>query len=290
MTAERAPSRHVVLDGAANVRDIGGYRSSHGLVVTRGRLFRGDSLSQLTDPDVEHLDHLGLRTVVDFRTPGEVLLSGTDRLPYGIEFASLPVGGGDLGEIYELIACGDYERQQRELGDGRAAELMVDINRGFVADPRQRGAFGAALRLLCSPGRLPLLYHCTSGKDRTGWMTAIVLTALGVPRELVLRDYLVSNDLHRTGYAKLRLDLVRPGSCGTPSCFGRSSSRARPTSARRSRRSTGGTGPSTGSSPTGWRSTRRCSANCGVRSSASGCPRSLFLSRLAAARAQAVQP
>ena len=211
MTAERAPSRHVVLDGAANVRDIGGYRSSHGLVVTRGRLFRGDSLSQLTDPDVEHLDHLGLRTVVDFRTPGEVLLSGTDRLPYGIEFAGLPVGGGDLGEIYELIACGDYERQQRELGDGRAAELMVDINRGFVADPRQRGAFGAALRLLCSPGRLPLLYHCTSGKDRTGWMTAIVLTALGVPRELVLRDYLVSNDLHRTGYAKLRLDLVKTG-------------------------------------------------------------------------------
>jgi protein-tyrosine phosphatase len=211
MTAERAPSRHVVLDGAANVRDIGGYRSSHGLEVTRGRLFRGDSLSQLTDPDVEHLDQLGLRTVIDFRTPGEVLLGGTDRLPFGIEFASLPVGGGDLGEIYELIACGDYERQQRELGDGRAAQLMVDINRGFVADPRQRGAFGVALRLLCSPGRLPLLYHCSSGKDRTGWMTAIVLTALGVPRELVLRDYLVSNDLHRTGYAKLRLDLVKTG-------------------------------------------------------------------------------
>ncbi len=206
-----APSRHVVLDGAVNVRDIGGYRSSHGLAVTRGRVFRGDSLSQLTDPDVGRLDSLGLRTVIDFRTPGEVLLGGTDRLPYGIEFASLPVGGGDLGEIYELIACGDYQRQYRELGAGRAAELMVDINRGFVADPRQREAFGAALRLLCSPGRLPLLYHCSSGKDRAGWMTAIVLTALGVPRELVLRDYLLSNDFHRTGYTKLRFDLVKTG-------------------------------------------------------------------------------
>ena len=206
-----APSRHVALDGAINVRDIGGYRSSHGLGVTRGRLFRGDSLSQLTDPDVERLDHLGLRTVIDFRTPGEVLLGGTDRLPYAIEFASLPVGGGDLAEIYELIACGDHERQRRELGDGRAAELMVDINRGFVADARQREAFGAALRLACSPGRLPLLYHCNSGKDRAGWMTAIVLTALGVPRELVLRDYLLSNDFHRTGYARLRFDLVKTG-------------------------------------------------------------------------------
>ena len=208
---EWAPSRHVVLDGAVNVRDIGGYRSSHGPVVARGRLFRGDSLSQLTDADTGRLDSLVLRTVIDFRTPGEVLLGGTDRLPYGIEFVSLPVSGGDLGAVYELIAEGDHGRQWRELGDGRAAELMVEINRGFVADPRQREAFGAALRLLCSPGRLPLLYHCSSGKDRAGWMTAIVLTALGVPRELVLRDYLLSNDFHRTGYQKLSLDLVKTG-------------------------------------------------------------------------------
>ena len=212
MTVEWAPPRHVVLDGAVNVRDIGGYRSSScGLEVTRGRLFRGDSLSQLTDLDTERLDQLGLRTVIDFRTPGERLLGGTDRLPYGIEFASFPVSGGDLGAVYELIADGDHDRQHRVLGDGRAAELMVDINRGFVTDVRQREAFGAALRLLCSPGRLPLLYHCTSGKDRTAWMTAIVLTALGVPRELVLRDYLLSNDLHRTGYQKLRFDLVKTG-------------------------------------------------------------------------------
>ena len=208
MTAHWAPSRHVVLDGAVNVRDIGGYRTSDGLQVARGRLFRGDALSQLTGLDVERLDRLGLRTVIDFRTPGEVLLTGADRLPFGTEFVSLPVGGGDLGSIYELIAGGDHARQRRELGDGRAAELMVEINRGFVTDQRQREAFGAAFRLVCSAGRLPLLYHCSGGKDRTGWMTAIVLTSLGVPRELVLRDYLLSNDFHRTDYQKLR---VQPG-------------------------------------------------------------------------------
>jgi protein-tyrosine phosphatase len=58
---------------------------------------------------------------------------------------------------------------------------------------------------------LPLLYHCSGGKDRAGWMTAIVHTALGVPRELVLRDYLLSNDFHRTEYQKLRFDLVKTG-------------------------------------------------------------------------------
>jgi protein-tyrosine phosphatase len=216
MTAHWAPSRHVALDGAVNVRDIGGYRSTCGLEVLRGRLFRGDSLSQLSDADVARLDGLGLRTVIDFRTPGEILLSGSDRLPYGVEFASLPVTGGDLGAVYELIAGGDHERQRRELGDGQAASLMVEINRGFVADARQREAFGTALRLVCAPGRLPLLYHCSSGKDRAGWMTAIVLTALGVPRDLVLRDYLLSNDFHRTGYQKLRMDLVKTGIVADP--------------------------------------------------------------------------
>jgi protein-tyrosine phosphatase len=216
MTARWALSRHVALDGAVNVRDVGGYLTAYGLEVRRGRLFRGDALCQLSPADVERLDRLGLRTVIDFRTLGEVLVSGTDRLPYGVESASLPVGGGDLGSLYELISSGDHDRQRRELGGGRAARLMVEINRGFVADGRQREAFGAALRLACSPGRLPLLYHCSSGKDRAGWMTAIVHTALGVPRELVLRDYLLSNDFHRTGYQKLRFDLVTTGMVDDP--------------------------------------------------------------------------
>ena len=216
MTAYWAPSRHVALDGAVNVRDIGGYRTSDGLQVARERLFRGDALCQLTGPDVERLGRLGLRAVVDFRTSGEILLAGADRLPSGTDLVSLPVGGGDLGSVYELIASGDHQRQRRELGDGRAASLMVQISRGFVADGRQREAFGAALRLVCSAGRLPMLYHCSSGKDRTGWMTAIILTALGVPREVVLRDYLLSNDFHRTDYQKLRFDLVKTGIVGDP--------------------------------------------------------------------------
>jgi protein-tyrosine phosphatase len=216
MTAQWAPTRHVVLDGAVNVRDIGGYRTSYGLHVSRARLFRGDALSRLSGADVERLERLGLRIVIDFRTPGEVLLSGADRLPFGIELVSLPVGGGDLSAIYELIASGDHERQRAELGDGRAASLMAEISRGFVTDARQREAFGAAVRLVCSGGRLPLLYHCSGGKDRAGWMTAIVLTALGVPRENVLRDYLLSNDFHRTEYQKLRYDLVKTGIVADP--------------------------------------------------------------------------
>jgi protein-tyrosine phosphatase len=211
LTGHFAPSRHIGLDGAVNVRDLGGYRSTYGTDLARGRIYRGDALSQLTVDDVSTIASLGLRTVIDFRTPGEILVSGTDRLPPGLAPVSMPVAGGDLGTLYEIIASGDHERQRSELSDGRAASLMVEINQGFVAEPRQREAFGAALRLLCIPGRLPALYHCSGGKDRAGWMTAVILTILGVPREFVLRDYLLSNDFHRTEYQKLRYDLIKTG-------------------------------------------------------------------------------
>ncbi len=205
------------LEGAVNVRDLGGYRTADGLEVARGRVFRGDALHRLTPGDVTTLSGLGLRTVVDFRLPGEVLVNGEDRLPGGATRVSLPVPGGDVGTFYDLIASGDHDRQRAELGQGRAAEFMLRVHRGFVADQRQRDGFGIALRMMADATRgLPLLYHCTSGKDRTGWMTAIALTALGVPHATVLADYLLSNDVYQSRYFKLTNDLAKTGMMREP--------------------------------------------------------------------------
>ena len=110
MTGERAPSRHVALDGAVNVRDIGGYRIVGGPEVVRGRLFRGDSLSQLTRSDLERLDRLGLRTVVDFRTPGEVLLGRDDQLALTkreVEVLKWTADGKTSGEISDLLSVSE---------------------------------------------------------------------------------------------------------------------------------------------------------------------------------------
>jgi protein-tyrosine phosphatase len=205
------------LEGAQNVRDLGGYRTAGGNQVARGRVFRADALSRLTAEDVATLSGLGLRTVVDFRLPGEVLVNGQDRLPPGATPVSLPVPGADVGTYYDLIASGDYGLQRAALGQGRAAAFMLGVHRGFVADQRQRDGFGIALRMMADPARgLPLLYHCTSGKDRTGWMTAIVLTALGVPHATVVGDYLLSNDVYQARYFKLGNDLVKTGMMREP--------------------------------------------------------------------------
>jgi protein-tyrosine phosphatase len=205
------------LDGAQNVRDLGGYRTAHGREVTRGAVFRGDALSQLTPADVTTLSGLRLRTVVDFRLPGEVLVNGEDRLPDGATLVRLPTPGADIGTFYDLIASGDHDRQQATLGQGRATQFMLDVHRGFVADQRQRDGFGIALRMMADARQgLPLLYHCTSGKERTGWMTAIVLTALSVPHATVLADYLLSNDIYQTRYFKLGNDLAKTGMMRDP--------------------------------------------------------------------------
>jgi protein-tyrosine phosphatase len=205
------------LEGAKNVRDLGGHRTAHGLEVAHGRVFRGDALSRLTPADVTTLSGLGLRTVVDFRLPGEVLVNGEDRLPRGATLVSLPVPGGDVGTFYDLIASGDYGLQRAVLGQGRATEYMLGVHRGFVADQRQRDGFGIALRMMADARHgVPLLYHCTSGKDRTGWMTAIVLTALGVPHATVIEDYLLSNDIYQARYFKLGNDLAKTGTMREP--------------------------------------------------------------------------
>ncbi|MFC0038848.1 tyrosine-protein phosphatase [Actinomadura rayongensis] len=201
------------LDGAANVRDLGG-RPVPGGAVARGRLLRADALNALSESDLERL--AGVRTVIDFRSDHEVGTNGADRLPDGADLVHLPIDGGDLEDFYKAVTAGDPLRQREVFGGGRTERVLVGVNRNFVADDEQRAAFATALRLVADAGRLPLIFHCTAGKDRTGWMAAIVLTILGVPRADIMADYLRSNEYHRERWKKLLDHLGRTGQMEEP--------------------------------------------------------------------------
>jgi protein-tyrosine phosphatase len=162
--------------------------------VVQGRVFRADALSKLTGEDVGVLAGLGLRTAIDFRSVHEVTSAGADLLPAGATAVALPIEAGDLDDFVAVMTGGDLAKQSAVLGNGKAAQFMLGINRQFVADPDHLAQFGRALHLIADQGRQPVLYHCTAGKDRTGWMTAILLTALGVPRDAIMADYLATND------------------------------------------------------------------------------------------------
>ena len=194
MTSTTPQTPALPLTGALNARDLAGLPVTGGHVAT-GRVLRADALTALTDSDRALLADRDLGTVIDFRTPTEIELYGADLLPTGTRLQSLPIpdvsadGAAALGP---LILAGDVDGVAALLGDGRAAQIMDDGYAALVRRPAARTAFTAALATLADTDTA-LLYHCQAGKDRTGWMTALVLTVLGADTAVIVDDYLASN-------------------------------------------------------------------------------------------------
>jgi protein-tyrosine phosphatase len=186
--AEREAHRKLPVEGAYNLRDLGGYATADDRRVKWGMLYRSDALADLTDDDLRYLERLGLRRWVDFRSDPEVERD-PDRIPTSHELAVVrrPIQGDalDPSEIQDLILSGDAEAEE-------LAQLLIDANRAFVTDFSD--VYADFLYDLADAEKLPVLFHCTAGKDRAGFAAALALSAAGVPREIVMRDYLKTND------------------------------------------------------------------------------------------------
>uniref|UniRef100_A0AAU2JKL0 Tyrosine-protein phosphatase n=1 Tax=Streptomyces sp. NBC_00049 TaxID=2903617 RepID=A0AAU2JKL0_9ACTN len=209
--------RQIPLQGAVNFRDLGGYRTWTGGQVRQGLVYRSDALSKLTDTDISTVAGLGLTKAVDFRIPMELQYDGADRLPAGLTATARPVSDlGLYGTLVGAIGSGDPATQEQMLGGGRAEAYMRDIYRTFVTSPENRAQFAATLREIADGGQGPLLYHCTSGKDRTGWMSYVLLRALAVPEDTAERDYLATNTFRAAYDARVRAGLKQSGRMQNP--------------------------------------------------------------------------
>jgi protein-tyrosine phosphatase len=189
-----------------NLRDIGGYRTADGRWVKMGMLYRSDQLDRLSDTDLAAMGDLGIALVADLRTATERSRE-PDRLPTGAEHLVLDVAADSHG------LGGDMRQAMTLINTGKGAAMLTEANREFVSLDSARTAYSALLGRIGAEDAGPTLYHCTAGKDRTGWATAVILTILGVPRETVMADYLASNDYLR---AKNEAILAAAGSASTP--------------------------------------------------------------------------
>ncbi len=172
--------RSLHLASAPNFRDAGGYRTADGHWVRTGVVYRSGDLSKLTEQDLAKLRRLGVRTVFDLRTPAEQK-AAPDRIPAGATAVDANVlGVADTGAF-------------NVTSPQAAVQAMVDAERTMVSADSARTAYHAVLNSLVERNDENVLFHCTAGKDRTGWASAALLTALGVPRETVEADYLASN-------------------------------------------------------------------------------------------------
>lgn len=183
---EPEPQRVLALQGATNFRDLGGYSGHGGRTLRWRQVFRSDHLGGLTAADHATLAALGVSRSLDFRGEAERAAQPYD-VP-GLVQHSLAI------EPSVAQRMGDLERSGLELSPERMAGLMTELYLRLVGENAVRFAeFFEHLRA----DDAPLVFHCTAGKDRTGIAAALLLLALGVPRNTVMRDYLLTNEVYR---------------------------------------------------------------------------------------------
>jgi protein-tyrosine phosphatase len=181
--------RRLEFEGAINFRDLGGYATADGRHTRWRRLFRADSLADLTTEDLQRLEALDLHGLIDFRTEFERTLK-PDRLPPGAPIRILEIGFLPEGTLEML-----QEVRRGAISPEELERRVITQYRKFGVDHVEE--YKLAMDFAAEAGNYPLLIHCTSGKDRTGFASALLLLAIGVPREIVMRDYDLTNHYRR---------------------------------------------------------------------------------------------
>lgn len=190
------PGAPIAIVGLPNLRDIGGWPALGGGRVRRGMAYRSVDLGRLDAAGDAALGGLGIRTVYDFRTAAE-RDQAPDRLPTGVRAVPLDV----LADAEEASAAASLPTvvaqpaiAQQMFGDGKAQALFAQSYRDIVGLPSALASYRGFFLGLSEAASRPALFHCTTGKDRTGWGAAALLMLLGVAEADVRRDYLLTND------------------------------------------------------------------------------------------------
>ena len=197
--------RVLPIEGAINLRDLGGYVGLNGRSIRWGRVYRSGMLHQLTPHGWQTLTDLGLRWLCDLRSETEVEQNPTF-LPEETAVSLLPhpVQSPD-SRLRQLYTVWRNRHRLDQILFQIYTHVMLDNNAAIIGD---------ILRHLADAANLPFLYHCTAGKDRTGVVTAVLLGLLGVDDDTIIADYSLTNAHYDQFYATLNQDVQRMSSLG----------------------------------------------------------------------------
>lgn len=195
------PSRRIALEGASNFRDLGGYQTEDGRQVRWRRVFRSGALDKLTGADLETIADLRLRTVCDLRHAREQEASPS-RLPRGAppETVNLPILTTANAKLRAVLA-------EAHAPDAAAAAkaALAESYGCYVRD--HADTYRGLMHRLADQANHPLMFHCSAGKDRTGFGAALILMTLGVPEEVVYEDYRLTNTYWTEGRQRVAGDM-----------------------------------------------------------------------------------
>ncbi len=189
------PGASIGIASLPNLRDLGGWPTADGGRVRHGLLYRSTDLGRLSDADMPAVDALGLRAVYDLRTESE-RTAEPDRVPAGADHVVLDVLADEpgAGPAELLDVPSDPAAAEAALGDGRGAALMERGYRDIVGLSSAQRGYRRLFSDLARERNRPALFHCTTGKDRTGWASAVMLMLMGVSDDDVMAEYLLTND------------------------------------------------------------------------------------------------
>lgn len=170
--------------GIENFRGLGGYKSNDGRKVRQNMVYRSARLDGLTKEGHKFLDKLNIKTIIDFRDDTEVADSPTTYKKEGVTTLRIPISSGDIKAFIPYLVSGKFKESD-------AKALMCNAYRTFVTGFGKQ--YAQFLETLLDEANYPILFHCTAGKDRTGYAAALLLSLLNVPWEDILDNYLLTN-------------------------------------------------------------------------------------------------
>ncbi len=198
-----AARRLLPLEGGRNFRDLGGYRTSDGRQVRWGRVFRSGTMHKLTAGDYEYLGKLGIATVCDYRSEAERQREPTRWSTTGAQYLTFPDPRETAGSSFMTVF------KDPEITPDKVANAMAA---GYASIAKQHAPAYAAMFDRLAAGEIPLAFNCSAGKDRAGLSAALLLSALGVPRDTVVKDYALSEQY--VDYMAEFLDQPEPAADG----------------------------------------------------------------------------
>jgi protein-tyrosine phosphatase len=194
----RVAERLLPLQGGSNFRDVGGYPAAGGKHVRWGKIYRTGAMPKLTDRDYDYLSKLGIEIVCDLRSTEERQLSPTRAKAMGdARYVAVDYPASDIFRGLTPPTIADAPQQPDRVRN-MYREWPVSLA------PQYKAIFDGLLA-----GEAPLAYHCSAGQDRTGVATALVLTALGVPRHVIYADYHLSTTYRRPEFEFADIDLEK---------------------------------------------------------------------------------
>lgn len=213
--------RTLPIEGLNNFRDFGGYFTTDGKQVKWGMLYRSNHLFNLNEQAINYISHLGIKSIIDYRNQNEInkfpnchvgenktyhLDATAQTAELAAQFAASP-DNEDQALIESII-----DNIPKELINGEGLQILEQY-RQFVVSDKSKAAFRQMIEVLLDSHNSPSIQHCRGGKDRTGYGALLVLAMLGVPKQTIVDDYMLThfnrlsrNEIKMAGYRKITQD------------------------------------------------------------------------------------